>query len=309
MPSRPTMEFGYNPPTGVRGLEVIRPREYISDLHRALDVASQSFGSLWISDHINYADEFRMECWTLLSWIAARYPGPKLSTIVMSNTFRSPALLAKMAASLQHLSSGRFILGYGGGWHEGEHRAFGYDYPSPRTRIDMLEEGVQVIRKLWTESPTSFDGRFYNVDGAHCEPLPDPVPPIMIGGAGEKRTLKVVAKHADWWNDLSRPLDQARHKLDVLRQHCEAEGRDYDSIRKTFTARFFIDRSNSKAREQAGDWLTAEQPGIAGDPASIRDQLGQLAELGFDLCIAVFPQFQELDDMRLFADEVIPEFA
>jgi alkanesulfonate monooxygenase SsuD/methylene tetrahydromethanopterin reductase-like flavin-dependent oxidoreductase (luciferase family) len=309
MPSRPTMEFGYNPPTGVRALEHIRPREYISDLHRALDVASQNFGSLWISDHINYADEFRMECWTLLSWIAARYPGPKLSTIVMSNTFRSPALLAKMSASLQHLSSGRFILGYGGGWHEGEHRAFGYDYPSPRTRIDMLEEGVQVIRKLWTESPASFDGRFYNVDGAHCEPLPDPVPPIMIGGAGEKRTLKVVAKHADWWNDLSRPLDQARHKLEVLRQHCATEGRDYDSIRKTFTARFFIDRSDKKAREQAGDWLTAEQPGIAGDPASIRDQLAQLADLGFDLCIAVFPQFQELDDMRLFADEVIPEFA
>jgi len=309
MPSRPTMEFGYNPPTGVRGLENIRPREYISDLHRALDVASQSFGSLWISDHINYADEFRMECWTLLSWIAARYPGPKLSTIVMSNTFRSPALLAKMGASLQHLSSGRFILGYGGGWHEGEHRAFGYDYPSPRTRIDMLEEGVQVIKKLWTESPASFDGKFYNVDGAHCEPLPDPVPPIMIGGAGEKRTLKVVARHADWWNDLSRPLDQSRHKLEVLKQHCETEGRDYDSIRKTFTARFFIDRSNTKAREQAGEWLTAEQPAIVGDPASVRDQLAQLAELGFDLCIAVFPQFQELADMRLFADEVIPEFA
>jgi alkanesulfonate monooxygenase SsuD/methylene tetrahydromethanopterin reductase-like flavin-dependent oxidoreductase (luciferase family) len=309
MPTRPTMEFGYNPPTGVRGLENIRPREYIADLHRALDVASQSFGSLWISDHINYADEFRIECWTLLSWIAARYPGPKLGTIVMSNTFRSPALLAKMGASLQHLSSGRFILGYGGGWHEGEHRAFGYDYPAPRTRIEMLEEGVQVIKKLWTESPASFDGKFYNVDGAHCEPLPDPQPPIMIGGAGEKRTLKVVAKHADWWNDLSRPLEQARHKLDVLRQHCEAEGRDYDSIRKTFTARFFIDRSNTKAREKAGDWLTAEQPAIAGDPAAVRDQLGQLSEMGFDLCIAVFPQFQELDDMRLFADEVIPEFA
>ena len=104
-------------------------------------------------------------------------------------------------------------------------------------------------------------------------------------------------------------MDQARHKLDVLRQHCEAEGRDYDSIRKTFTARFFIDRSNAKARDLAGDWLTAEQPAIAGDPAAVREHLSQLADLGFDLCIAVFPQFQELDDMRLFADEVIPEFA
>ncbi len=98
MANRPRMEFGYNPPTGARGVEDIRPREFLSDLHRALDVASQGFGSLWVSDHLKYADDFRTECWTLLTWIAARYPGPGLGAIVMSNSFRSPSLTAKVAA-------------------------------------------------------------------------------------------------------------------------------------------------------------------------------------------------------------------
>ncbi len=309
MAGKPRMEFGYNPPTGERGLEAVRPREFLSDLHRALDAASQSFTSLWVSDHINYGSEFRIECWTLLTWIAARYPGRMLGTIVMSNSFRSPALMAKMGASLQHLSSGRFILGYGAGWHEGEHRAFGFGYPSPGARVDMLEEGIQVIRRLWTEAPASFEGRFYRVEDAHCEPLPDPRPPIMIGGAGERRTLRVVARHADWWNDLSRPEDETRRKLEALRRHCEAEGRDYDGVRKTFTARIFIDRDRNRAREAAGRWSSGGQPPIVGDPAEVRDRLHQWAEMGFDLCITVFPNFQALDDMKLFVDEVMPEFA
>ena len=308
MANRPRMEFGYNPPTGVRGVEHIRPREYLSDLHRALDVASQSFGSLWISDHLNYADEFRIECWTLLTWIAARYPGPKLGTIVMSNSFRSPSLMAKMGASLQEISSGRFILGYGAGWHEGEYRSYGYDYPRTGVRIEMLEEGVQVIKAMWTESPASFQGQHYRINGVHCEPLPDPRPPIMVGGAGERRTLRLVARHADWWNDLMRPEEEARQKLEVLRRHCDAEGRDFDGIRKTFTARIFLDRSASRAKEMAKGLVDTKRPPIVGDPPAVCEQLAAMAELGFDLCIAVFPRFQELDDMRLFVEEVAPAF-
>ena len=232
MVERPRMEFGYHPPSGERRLEVIRPREFVSDLHHSLDIATQSFGSIWVSDHMNYEDEFRLECWTQLAWIAARYPGVKLGTVVMSNSFRSPSLMAKMGASLQSLTEGRFILGYGAGWHEGEHNAFGFGYPSPRVRVEMLEEGVQVIKALWTESPANFSGVHYRIANASCEPRPDPVPPIMIGGAGERRTLRVVARYADWWNDLLRPPAEQRRKLEVLRQHCHAEGRDYDSIRK-----------------------------------------------------------------------------
>ena len=307
MTGRPRMEFGYNPPSGERGLETIRPREYLADLHRSLDVAAQAFTSLWVSDHLNYADEWRMECWTLLTWIAARYPDQGLGTIVMSNTFRSPSLVAKMAASLQEMSAGRFILGYGAGWHEGEHNAYGIDYPRPRVRIEMLEEAVQVIRAMWTEAGATFSGRYYQVRDVQCEPRPDPPPPIMIGGAGERRTLRVVAKHADWWNDLARPVDVHRHKLSVLREHCEAVGRDYESIRKNITGRIFIDRSHARAVQRGEDWGGPDP--VSGDPSAIRDHLAGLAEMGFDLCIATFPDFQGLSDMKLFMGEVIPSFA
>ena len=309
MAHKPLMEFGYNPPSGERGYEIIRPREYLSDLHRALDVASQSFGSLWTSDHLNYASEFRVECWTLLTWIAARYPGPQLGTVVMCNSFRSPALMAKMSASIQELSSGRLILGYGAGWYEPEYRAYGFDYPSASTRIGMLEEGVKIMKAMWTQSPASFHGEYYRVEEVHCEPLPHPPPILMLGGAGERRTLRVVAEHADWWNDVMRPLDQLRRKLEALRDHCEAVGRDYDSIRKTLAPRFYLDATHSKALEMAGDRLDSAQPPIAGDPVSVREQLMELVEMGFDLSVATFPRFQELDDMKLFVDKVMPHFS
>ena len=125
------IEFGYNPPSGDRGRETIRPREYQSDLKAALDVATQGFKSIWVADHLNYSTEWRLECWTLLTWIAARYPDVGLSTLVMSNTFRHPSVMAKMGAALQELSGGRFALGYGAGWHEGEHDAFGLELYRP----------------------------------------------------------------------------------------------------------------------------------------------------------------------------------
>ena len=162
-------------------------------------------------------DGMAAECWTLLTWIAARYPEVGLSTLVMSNTFRHPSVVAKMGATLQELSGGRFALGYGAGWHEGEHSAFGLELFSPGERIDRMEEAIKVIKTLWSESPASFSGRYYSVNNAHAEPRPDPAPPIMIGGAGERKTLRVVAKHADWWNDVARPVAELQHKLNVLK--------------------------------------------------------------------------------------------
>jgi alkanesulfonate monooxygenase SsuD/methylene tetrahydromethanopterin reductase-like flavin-dependent oxidoreductase (luciferase family) len=308
MVHKPLMEFGYNPPCGERGYETIVRRDFLKDVHRACDIASQSFDSLWTSDHLNYGSEFRVECWTLLTWIAARYPGPRLGTVVLCNGFRNPALMAKMAASIQELSEGRLILGYGAGWHEGEHRAYGYDYPTPGRRIDMFEEGVEIMKRMWTDSPASFSGRYYTVDAVHCEPRPDPLPILMLGGAGERKTLRVVAKHADWWNMTMGTPEALQHKLDVLRGHCEAVGRDYDSIRKTLAPRFYIHKVHSKALEMAGDKANDSSAVIAGDPAAVREKLMELVELGFDYSIATFPQLQELDDMKLFAEEVMPYF-
>ena len=321
MPGTPKIEFAYNPPSGDRGKETIRPREYLGDLHKALDVATQGFSSIWVSDHMNYAAEWRLECWTLLSWIAARYPDVGLSTIVMNNAFRNPALMAKMAASLQVLSDGRFALGYGAGWHQGEHEAFGFGYPRAGERVDRLEEAIQVIRALWTDSPASFSGSFYSVDGAHSEPRPDPIPKIMIGASGEKKSLRVVAKYADWWNDVARPLPTLQHKLDVLRTHCDDVGRDFNSVRKTLSIGTFIDKSNSRALDLAGlsnqDGTTAtgrplynsDTTVVVGDTSAVREQYHELNEMGFDLIVTYFNDFQELSQMKLFMDEVIPEFS
>ena len=305
--TKPLMDFGYNPPCGERGYEVITPRNYLYDLHRALDVASQSFSSIWSSDHLNYGSEFRVECWTMLTWMAARYPGPMLGTVVMCNSFRSPSLLAKMSASLQEMSMGRLILGYGAGWYEKEYRSYGFDYPSSGVRVDMFEEGVQVIKKMWVDSPASFKGKYYCIDNVYCEPRPYPQPILMLGGGGEKKTLKVVAQYADWWNDVMRPISDLSRKLTILQQHCEAVGRDYNSIRKTLAPRFFIDKDHKKAIRMAEGKNTSGQV-IAGDPKAVCDQLYEIAEMGFDMVITTFPKFQELDDMKLFVDEVIPQF-
>ena len=306
--AKPLMEFGYNPPCGERGYEVITPQNYLYDLHRALDVASQSFGSIWSSDHLNYGSEFRVECWTMLTWMAARYPGPMLGTVVMCNSFRSPSLLAKMSASLQEMSMGRLILGYGAGWYEEEYKSYGYEYPSAATRVDMFEEGVQVIKKMWVDSPANFEGKYYQVEDVFCEPRPNPQPILMLGGGGEQKTLNVVAKYADWWNDVMRPIPDLLRKLSVLQQHCENVGRDYNTIRKTLAPRFFIDKDHKKAIRMA-EGKNASGQVIAGDPNAICDQLHQLAEMGFDLVITTFPNFQTLDDMKLFVDEVVPKFS
>ena len=303
------IEFGYNPPSGDRGRETIRPREYQSDLKAALDVATGGFKSIWVADHLNYSTEWRLECWTLLTWIAARYPDVGLSTLVMSNTFRHPSVMAKMGAALQELSGGRFALGYGAGWHVGEHDAFGLELYRPGERIDRMEEAILVIKALWSDAPANFAGRFYSLNNAHAEPRPDPVPPIMIGGGGERKTLRVVAKYADWWNDVARPIPDLQHKLNVLKNHCDEVGRDFHSIRKSVSIGTFIDRKHQRALDRLASSRWSDSTVIAGDPESVREQYGELRELGFDMVMTYFDDFQDLTEMKLFVDEVIPSFS
>jgi len=154
-----------------------------------------------------------MDVWTQLKWIAARYPGQLLGTIVMANSYRHPSLLAKMAASLQALSHGRLVLGYGAGWHASEYRAYGYHFPAARIRIAQMVEPVRLMCTMWTDSPANFEGTYYRVQDAYCEPRPDPMPVVMIGGDGERLVLRAVAEHADWWNTVTRPVPVLRHRF------------------------------------------------------------------------------------------------
>jgi alkanesulfonate monooxygenase SsuD/methylene tetrahydromethanopterin reductase-like flavin-dependent oxidoreductase (luciferase family) len=307
--ARPRLSFGYNPPTGNRLIERVDPATFTADLDRVLGVAAPNFESLWVSDHFMTEDRFRLECWTQLTWIAARFPQPMLGTIVMANSYRHPPLLAKMAASLQHLSGGRFILGYGAGWVAEEYRAYGYEFPPIRTRIEQMVEGIEVIRALWTGGPVTYEGQHYRLEDALAVPVPKPAPPIMIGGDGEKRTLRAVAEHADWWNAMSRPMEVLRRKVAVLEAHCEAVGRDPATVVRTITFVAFLDSDGAAARLAAGSRLEGETVAFAGDPTAMTDHLAALADLGFEHVQLVFPGFPGTADMELFLERVRPAFA
>jgi alkanesulfonate monooxygenase SsuD/methylene tetrahydromethanopterin reductase-like flavin-dependent oxidoreductase (luciferase family) len=253
-------------------------------------------------------DRYRIEPWTQLTWIAARFPGVGLGHNVLANSYRHPPLMAKMAASLQVLSGGRFILGYGAGWLEAEYLAYGYEFPPARIRIAQMEEGVQLIRRMWTESPATFEGEYYHVRDAYCEPRPDPIPPILIAGEGEQFLLRAVARHADWWLSYGHRPEILRHKMAVLADHCRDAGRDASAIRKATPLTVYLDRSAAAARSWAGDAENAEQPAFAGDPAALVDRLTELGEMGFDMIQLRFARMFDTADLELFVDEVRPHF-
>jgi alkanesulfonate monooxygenase SsuD/methylene tetrahydromethanopterin reductase-like flavin-dependent oxidoreductase (luciferase family) len=302
------VHFGYNPPSGTRGVEQFPTSTFVRDLQNVLDIAAQSFASIWVSDHLMTDEPFRMDVWTQLTWIAARYPGPLVGTIVLANSFRHPPLMAKMAASLQTFSRGRLVLGYGAGWLRREYLAYGYPFPPASVRIAQMVEAIKLMRTMWSSSPSNFEGTYYQVRNAWCEPRPDPPPVIMIGGDGERRTLRAVAEHADWWNTVMRPVPILRQKLSVLEQHCRAVRRDYASVRKTLTRTLYLSSSRSEAERRAGHRLEGPTPPFAGEPAALVDHLHELIDLGFDLFQLVFADFPEASDIRLFVEQVLPRF-
>jgi alkanesulfonate monooxygenase SsuD/methylene tetrahydromethanopterin reductase-like flavin-dependent oxidoreductase (luciferase family) len=220
-------------------------------------------------------------------------------------------MLAKMGATLQMLSGGRFILGIGAGWMREEYLAYGYEFPPAPVRIAQLAEAVQIIRKLWTEAPASFEGRYYRIKDAYCEPRPDPLPPIMIGGEGEKLTLRVVAEQADWWNLTGGTPNGYAAKLAALRAHCEAIGRNCDEIVKTWTTwddGIAIGETEQEARRVA-ETSPFEGPNrITGTPEQVAEQLRRFADLGVEHFMLRFADFPNPAGAELFAEAVIPRF-
>jgi len=304
--SSPPITFGYNTPAGDRGIERITPRTFVRDLTAVCDVACQFCSTFWVPDHFMRGDSFRLECWTQLTWLAARYPTQYLGGIVMANSYRHPPLLAKMAASIQTLSQGRFILGYGAGWLADEYHAYGYEFPTPRVRIAQMVEGIEVMRAMWTQSPASYTGTYYQVRDAYCEPRPDPPPPVMIGGDGERFLLRAVAEHADWWLPFSRDLTALAHKITVLQEHCATVGRDFHTIQKVYPLTVYLSERRADAEARAGASLASDNPPFAGEPEALVDLLQQLVALGFRHFALAFADFPDTADLRLFERRVIP---
>jgi alkanesulfonate monooxygenase SsuD/methylene tetrahydromethanopterin reductase-like flavin-dependent oxidoreductase (luciferase family) len=199
----------------------------------------------------------------------------RLGPMVLGNTFRHPAVVANMAATLDHVSGGRLDLGIGAGWMQVEHDGYGIPLPPPRERLDRLDEALQVLKLLFTQHRSTFQGSYYRLEEALCEPKPlqRPYPRLVIGGGGEKRTLRVVAKHADEWNGEASP-PQMEHKIGVLREHCRAVGRDPDEIEVGVLL-----RTELEAESTYRSWVDLGSPFIAQE----RERLGAEGYRGDEL--------------------------
>ncbi len=285
---------------------------FTEQIHHTLERIHPNFDSVWVDDHMmSWArwqpnDTPYLECLTTIAYFAAAYPTLRFGSSVLCQGYRNPALVAKMAANIQLLTGGRFLFGIGAGWMEEEYQAYGFPFPEASVRIAQLEEAIQVVKRMWTESPASFEGRYYRIEDAYCEPRPDPIPPLLIGGGGEKLTLRLVAQYADWWNIPGGSAENYAHKLGVLRGHCEAVGRDYSAILKTWSAEAVaVAETEAEARHIAAASPYDNHP-IVGTPDRVAEQLGAFVDLGVEYLIVRLLDFPDTTGIELFAREVMP---
>ncbi|MFX0162830.1 MAG: LLM class F420-dependent oxidoreductase [Candidatus Hodarchaeota archaeon] len=270
----------------------------------ALGGEKAGYDSIWTSDHFfmdeESIDRNCMEAWTLLAALAAKTEKIRLGTLVTCNSYRYPAVVAKIAATVDMISNGRLFFGFGAGWKEIEYNAYGIPFPSLKERMDMMEEAIQIIKLLWTEPKASFEGKYYKIKDAVSAPKPvqKPMPPILIGGDGEKRTLRMVAKYADYCNLWLVP--NLEHKLEVLKNHCKDVGRDYDEVGKSLFAAWppvFITESeeelnnyltmqsklNNMSVEKLKEIFRENAPGSwVGYPEEVIERFQFFIDLGFD---------------------------
>jgi alkanesulfonate monooxygenase SsuD/methylene tetrahydromethanopterin reductase-like flavin-dependent oxidoreductase (luciferase family) len=275
---------------------------------RYLDQTADSFDSLWFPDHVQYNGHRVAEGWTLLAYALARYPDKLCSHEVLCNSFRNPAHLAKMVATAQALSGGRVILGIGAGWNEEEYRAYGWPFPTTKVRIAQLAEAIQIIRLIWREAPATFHGDHYQISGAYCEPRPQPVPPILVGGSGEKYLLRVVAQHADWWNYSFRGDDAYAQKQEVLRKHCQEVARDYDEIIQVIRVGILIGESERDIERLKAhpDLRPLRDIHLIGTPPQVTEVLLRIIGQGAHRLTVTFADVPRPEGTYLFAATVLP---
>ncbi len=312
-----TMDFGVIVPQGWRMdlVGISDPAEAYEAMSRvAQEAEALNFHSIWLYDHFHTVptptQEVTFECWTSTAALARDTKRVRIGQLVTCNSYRNPALLAKMASTVDALSHGRLDFGIGAGWYEEEYRAYGYAYPETRERLQRLREAIQVILAMWTQDEARFEGTYYQVRGAINQPkgVQKPHIPLLIGGEGEKVTLRLVAQYGDACN-IGGGIANIKHKLAVLKQHCDELGRDYNSIRRTTLV---DDCAIAATEEQAIAKLTPaqredlenlRQTELIGTPAMIRQRLAQYEEAGIQEIVVRFVDATQLESIRLFARE------
>jgi alkanesulfonate monooxygenase SsuD/methylene tetrahydromethanopterin reductase-like flavin-dependent oxidoreductase (luciferase family) len=286
-----------------------RRATYVEDLDRALELVTGHFASAWVIDHLQFGDADVLEGFTTLAYAAARHPRLAFGHTVLCQSFRNPALVAKMGATLQFLTGGRFILGMGAGWHEEEYRAYGYDFPPAGVRVAQLDEALRIIKALWSGEQATFEGAHYRVRDARCEPRPDPVPPLMVG-AFRPRMLRLTATHADWWNVSSTGATKYRRLVRQFERACAAVGRDPASVRRTWGGGCACAPTQAEAQALAAGRVNAgddeEDFDFVGTPAQVLQQMRPFVELGVDLFILDCAGFPNLTALELLVREVLP---
>ncbi len=311
-----TLKFGLSLPQGwIMDLASIKdPVEAYEAMTRVAQTADEvGFTSAWLVDHFHTvpqpSQEMTFECWTTTAAIARDTRRIRIGQMVTCNGYRNPALLAKMASTVDVLSHGRLNFGIGAGWHEHEYRAYGYDYPDAPERLRHLREAIQVIQAMWTQEEAAFEGKYYHVRGAINQPkgVQKPHIPLLIGGGGEKVTLKLVAQYGDACNVVG-DLNTIKQKFAVLKDHCASIGRDYESIHRTIVAACSLGATDEEANAKFPAALRnrpSATGALIGSPATLRPRLAELEAAGVQEIILGFTDPLQLDTLRLFAREFI----
>lgn len=318
----PEIVFGVFVPQGWK-MELASVDGAAAKWQTAVDIAKRAeqlgYDSLWVYDHFHNvprpAGEAVFECWTTIAAISQLTSTIRLGQMVGCNSYRNPGVLAKITSTIDVISGGRLDWGIGAGWYENEYRSYGFDFPKPKDRIGMLDETVQIVRSMWTETETTLAGQYYDIKRAQCDPKPlqQPTPPIWIGGGGEQLTLRVVAKYADCSNFGGTP-DMWAHKRDVLRNHCESVVRDPEQIRMTWSPEIFI-RATEAEIEDAGtraiwgqsadDW---RENNLVGTPQQVAEKMRTYVALGCRGFVPWCADYPDTETLERFATEVMPEF-
>ncbi|MTE24299.1 LLM class F420-dependent oxidoreductase [Microbacterium sp. ZXX196] len=326
------MRFGTFIPQGWRfDLVGIDPSDQWQTMRALAQRADEGpWESIWVYDHFHTtpvaSDEATHEAWSLMSAFAASTSRVRLGQMCTCMGYRNPAYLAKVAATVDHVSAGRVEMGIGGGWYEHEWRAYGYGFPAIGDRLRALREGVDIMRQAWTTGSASLDGRYYQVDGAIVRPMPvqEGGIPLWISGGGEKVTLKIAAQYAQYTNFGSGELETFRHKDEVLRGHCEAIGRDHAEITRSTNLNVVIGETEREVADRVAavaDRLAPHlgvehadyvqnfaqgAPGV-GTVEQVTERLAALRDAGVHYAIGYFPELAyDTSGVELFERQVIP---
>ena len=282
----------------------------LDDVNRLLTYVKGHYDSAWFIDHL---EGLVLEGWTALTYLSALHPELIWGHTVLCQSFRNPALLAKMAATLHYLSGGRFVLGIGAGWAEAEYLAYGYRFPPGRTRVAELDEALQVIKTLWTQERATFEGRYYRVKDASCEPKPERMPTIMVG-AFRPQMLRLVARHADWWNVSSTGITAYRRTVEEFQRACDEVGRDPATVRRTWGGGCVCAPTEAEVTDLAAErrQLLGEAyayrvgEDFVGTPAQIVEQMQPFIEQGVDYFMLDCGGFPRLTTVEMLVNEVLP---